>query len=202
MKFPRTPHIQGSNATEDDIFACLDSNLIDTGRFIATEKMDGSNITIDKHGAYARNGKTPSAEWFYPARDLYHHIGYLLDENITIAGELLTWRKCIAYEKLTSEFLVFSIIDGDTVLSWKDTIEYAELLGLETVRNLATGDYSTVIQESLSVLEQNKNTMEGFVIRNQEAFPIDHYASHVAKYVGEWHQPVAGNNGRNGIMKI
>lgn len=70
------------------------------------------------------------------------------------------------------------------------------------MQNLATGDYSTVIQESISVLEKNKNTMEGFVIRNQEAFPIDHYASHVAKYVGEWHQPVAGNNGRNEIMNI
>lgn len=64
MKFPRTPHIQGSNATEDDIFACLDNDLIDTGSFVATEKMDGSNITIDKHGAYARNGNTPSAEWY------------------------------------------------------------------------------------------------------------------------------------------
>lgn len=197
FKFPRTPHISGSNATDDDIFANFSKELIQTGQFIATEKMDGSNITINKHGAYSRNGETPSADWFYPARDLYYQIGHLIDDDITIAGELLTWRKSIAYDNLPSQFMVFSVIEGNKVLSWDDVVEYAQLLDLEVVNTLAYGSYDEVIKKSKQHVQQQGNKMEGFVLRDQVAFEVTDYAEHVAKWVGEWHNPVAGNNGKN-----
>ena len=201
FKFPRTPHIAGSHATDDDIFANFSKELIQTGQFIATEKMDGSNITINKHGAYSRNGETPSADWFYPARDLYYQIGHLIDDDITIAGELLTWRKSIAYDDLPAQFMVFSVIEGDKVLAWDDVVEYAQLLDLEVVNTLAHGSYDEVIKRSQHHVEQQGKTMEGFVLRDQSTFEIENYADHVAKWVGDWHNPVAGNNGKNTFAK-
>lgn len=200
MKFPRTPHITGSKATDDDIFVRFSPDFLASTQFVATEKMDGSNITIDRNGAYASNGGTPSADWFYPARDTYHRIGHLIDDGITIAGELLTWRKCIPYDSLPGEFMVFSVIDGETVLPWNDVVEYAQLLELPVVNVLAQGSYEDVIATSMRKLNTRERVMEGFVMRNQDAFSIGDYADNVAKFVGDWHSPVAGNTGRNSIV--
>lgn len=197
MKFPRTPHIPGSTATEDDIF--VDVSLTHTGEFVATEKMDGSNVMIDRHGAYARNGKAPSADWFYPARDLFHNIGHMIDEGLIIVGELLTWRKCIAYEDLPGDFMLFSVIDNGVILSWDDVAEYGSLLDLPVVPVIARGSFDKVVESSMSKLQAKADSMEGFVVRNTDAFPVDDYASNVAKFVGSWHSPVAGNVGRNGV---
>lgn len=200
MKFPRTPHITGSKATNDDIFAHFSPDFLTSTQFVATEKMDGSNVTIDRKGAYARNGSTTNADWFYPARDTYYRIGHLIDDGITIAGELLSWRKCIPYEGLPGEFMVFSVIDGDTVLPWNDVVEYAQLLELPVVNVLARGYYEDVVNTSMRKLNTRERDMEGFVMRNQDAFPISEYADNVAKFVGAWHSPVAGNTGRNTIL--
>lgn len=198
-KFPRTPHLPGSTATSDDIFARLDAFNADT--FVATEKMDGSNIMITNKGAFARNGQPSSADWFYPARDIYNQVGYQLDDNMILVGELLTWRKCIPYEDLAGEFMVFSIIDGDTVMSWDDVVSFAQLLKLPVVPTIASGAIEQVIPKAQAVVEASQGAMEGFVMRNRDAFLVDDYASNVAKFVGSWHTPVAGNVGRNGIRE-
>lgn len=200
MKFPRTPHLPGSKATEDDIFNTFDKELIETGEFVATEKMDGSNITMDAFGAYSRSGSTPKDDWFYPARMLHANIAHNIDNGITIAGELLTWRKSIAYDNLTSDFIMFSVMDGSTVLSWDEVVEYAELLELEIVRTIARGSFDEVVESAKKTLYNAGDTMEGFVVRNVDGFDIANYGDNVCKFVGEWHNPVATNNGRNGFL--
>ena len=48
-------------------------------------------------------------------------------------------------------------------------------------------------------MSRRTDSMEGFVVRNTNNFNIDAYAKNVAKFVGEWYFPVAGNVARNGI---
>lgn len=191
MKFPRTPHLPGSKGTDDDIM--LDSFHLD-GDVVSTEKMDGSNVTLASDAFYTRSGNTPNMEWTVPARKIWEQVFWQLPDSMQVAGELLTWRKSIAYESLPAEFLVFSVIDEGEVLGWDDTIEIADSLGLCTVPLIARGAFSDVVALSKASMHEGK---EGFVIRPAQTFSFVEYGENVAKFVGAHHNPVAGNNGRN-----
>ena len=51
FKFPRTPHMKGSKGTDDDVFK---NHYRYNGLVIATEKMDGSNISLGKETWFTR----------------------------------------------------------------------------------------------------------------------------------------------------
>lgn len=191
LKFPRTPHLPGSKGTDDDIM--LDSFFLD-GEVVSTEKMDGSNITLAHDAFYTRSGNTPNLDWTVPARKVWEQVFWQLPESMMISGELLTWRKSIAYENLPAEFIVFSVIEDGVVLSWDDTVDIASSLGLVTVPVISRGDFGTVLEESMSKMHEG---MEGFVIRPCDEFLFAEYSDTVAKFVGAHHSPVAGNNGKN-----
>lgn len=194
MKFPRTPHLPGSKATNDDIFATPEHT--DTTIYVATEKMDGSNIMMDSHGFGTRNGEPSSAEWVYPARNIWFHCGHLIPEGVTLAGELLTWRKSIAYESLPGEYMIFGAVRDGECLSWSEVCDIADCVGLPIVKEFARGTFDEVVEQSKKLITPK---IEGFVVRPVDAFPFTEYAKHVSKFVGAHHNPVAGNNGRNGF---
>ena len=171
----------------------LDSFFLD-GEVVSTEKMDGSNITLAHDAFYTRSGNTPNLDWTVPARKVWEQVFWQLPESLMISGELLTWRKSIAYENLPAEFIVFSVIEDGVVLSWDDTVDIASSLGLVTVPVISRGDFGSVLEESMSKMHEG---MEGFVIRPCGQFLFTEYSGTVAKFVGAHHSPVAGNNGKN-----
>lgn len=195
MKFPRTPHLPGSKGTDDDIM--LDSFFLD-GEVVSTEKMDGSNITLAHNTFYTRSGNTPNLDWTVPVRKIWEQVFWQLPETMLVSGELLTWRKSIAYENLPAEFLVFSVIDKGVVLSWEDTQDVASSLDLSPVPTISRGNLKEVLNFSKSKMHEG---MEGFVVRPAGEFPFSEYGSFVAKFVGPHHVPVATNNGRNGFSE-
>lgn len=202
MKFPRTPHLPGSKSTPDDIHHMLgrDGNLKLKGDYIATEKMDGSNIMMNSSKFITRKGATSSADWTYPARTIQQTIGHLIPKGVWLAGELVTWRKGIAYDALPGDYIIFGAIKGNDVLAWDDVLEIAANCGLPTVNVLAGPDTAdNVFKKSLSLMNES---IEGFVIRPTANFQLPHYANHVAKYVGAHHVGVATANGRNNLAQI
>ena len=71
FKFPRTPHMKGSKGTDDDVFK---NHYRYNGLVIATEKMDGSNISLGKETWFTRAGNNYNKEWTYPINTWYYPI--------------------------------------------------------------------------------------------------------------------------------
>jgi len=189
-KFPRTPHLPTSrSATSDDKWIAEEGlrNLQSGAELIVTEKMDGSNYNMTRERAYARSIDGTNHPWDMPARVLWEAVRWNLPENIRLSGESLYGRRSVAYDGLAAPFLLFAVWSGDTLLSWDDTLEWAELLDLHTVPQLYRGHS---FAEAMSAWEKKGNreeSSEGFVIREAGEFPYEDYGLHVAKWVRENH---------------
>lgn len=191
MKFPCTPHLPGSKSTPDDLWA----NLGNLDGYMSTEKLDGSNIMMNNKKFITRKGLTSGADWTYPARTIQQSVGHLIPKGMWLAGELMTWRKSIAYENLPSQYIVFGVVKGNHCLPWDEVVNIAEECGLPTARVLV--DDGTVNEVTTQSTKMMSEAMEGFVIRPRGWFQLPHYPEHVAKFVGSHHEPVATNNGKN-----
>lgn len=195
MKFPRAPHLPGSKSTPDDLWADL-KNL---DGYMSTEKLDGSNIMMNNKKFITRKGLTSSAGWTEPAQTIQRAVGHLIPQGMWLAGELMTWRKSIAYDDLPGHYIVFGVVKGNKCLPWDDVLSIADTCGLPTARVLvANGTVNDVAEQSAAMMTES---MEGFVIRPRGDFPLPRYGEHVAKFVGAHHEPVATNNGANTIIE-
>lgn len=189
-KFPRTPHLPGSKHTEDDIH----TNYSYDGEVIATEKMDGTNIRMTRDGYYTRNNSPASNKWAYPLINYHHNIRHTIPSGVTILGEFMFHRKHISYDGLPSIYMMFGAVDGNRVMSWEETEELSQLVGIPLVRVMKRGKPNDVIRDCKSIVD---NKIEGFVIRPSESFMVEDYGNVVAKFVGGHHNPVATGNGFN-----
>ena len=185
-KYPRTPHLPWSpGASPDDLWSDL-SALLDEP-LIITEKMDGENTTLYRDGLHARSVDSrhhPSRSW---VKSLHQQIADLIPKDWRICGENLYARHSIAYEALPSYFMVFSIWDEqDRCLSWDDTLEWCELLGLTSVPTLCRGQLDEASLRALHA-RLDLTRQEGFVARVQRAFARDDFERCVAKWVRPGH---------------
>ena len=82
---------------------------------------------------------------------------------------------------------------GDICLSWDDTVEFATLLGLETVPVLYRGPWdekkikSCWTGNSFFSKDGEFDPQEGYVVRVASAFPYEKHSEYVAKFVREKH---------------
>lgn len=187
FKYPRTPHLPWSESLSSD-----DIQLFDTDRFtqqsiVVTEKMDGENTTLYADGLHARSLDSsyhPSRSW---VSALQGQIGYQIPAHWRICGENLFAQHSIAYDNLTSYFLVFSIWnEHNQCLDWSQTCEIAAQLGLSTVPVLYQGIWD---EAKLRCLSHSLNTQkqEGYVVRLAGSFTYDDFAQSVAKWVRPGH---------------
>ena len=181
VKYPRTWYLPWSNPSKQNDRIWNDDHYFTGKRVIATLKMDGENTTFYNDSIHAR-----SLEWIrHESRDwvkgLWSRTGYLLDDNMRVCGENLYAVHSLRYENLLSYFLVFSIWVDNICLSWDETLEYAKILGLETVPVFYDGIYNRekIIAEFAKYEKQN----EGYVIRIADAFTYIDFRRSVAKYV-------------------
>lgn len=181
IKYPRTPHLPWSPGySDEDINWKNDTHML--GReVVVTEKMDGENTTLYRDHIHARSMTNMSYHmsrtW---VKNLHGAIAHDIPEGWRICGENMYAVHSLKYEDLASYFLVFSIWDGPTCLSWDDTIEYAAVLGLTTVPELYRGVYTPLMQ-SMEKLDTTKH--EGYVVRPAESFRLQDFRKSVAKYV-------------------
>ncbi len=186
IKYPRTYHLPNSpGATKDDRTLLTYDNFINN-EVIISEKMDGENTTIYKDYIHARSVSSTSdssRSWVY---NLQAKIGWQLPDNFRLCGENLYAKHSIKYDSLPSYFMLFSVWNGQQCLSWKDTVEWAELLEVPTIPVLYSGQFNLhVLSDIISKLDIGKQ--EGIVIRNLRSFHYKDFRNNIAKYVREGH---------------
>ena len=129
-KYPRIPHVPGSNLSPDDeVFGEYPK-----GVFFVFEKMDGTNLGLSlsadgrlrfqNRGGYLEN-KRPHPQWD-AAKNWFnqHYWGvmnyFAQNSGHTVFGEWLYARHSINYDRLPSYFFVYDIFDGENFLQYKD----------------------------------------------------------------------------------
>jgi len=188
-KYPRTYHLPWSRSKTDDDRVLRDTDHFKGKEVIVTEKMDGENTTIYNDFIHARSLDSKDHASRHWVKMLQSTIGYQIPQNWRICGENLYAKHSIYYQNLSSYLYVFSIwTDEDKCLSWDETVEWAELLGLQMVPVLYRGIYdegkikACYTKNSLAGGEQ-----EGYVIRLANEFYYNDFKHSVAKFVRKNH---------------
>lgn len=185
VKYPRTAHFPFSPGVgEDDVVATKEHHNVLSGRdVIITEKMDGENTTLYYDYLHARSiqfSPHPSRAWI--RRFWAENIQNQIPEEMRICGENLYAQHSIRYTDLPSYFLVFSIWMNDFCLSWKDTEEWCELLGLHLVPVVDRCAYD---EKHIKIMAENvvSKGREGVVVRPADGFYVHMFTKSVFKYV-------------------
>ena len=183
VKYPRTYHLPWSQGRTSDDKSLRSASHFEGKRIVITEKMDGENTTVYSDYIHARSidGRDHwSRSW---VKSLQGAIGHDIPPGWRICGENLYAVHSIKYDSLSSYFLVFSIWnDLNECLSWDETVQYAELLGLQTVPVLYDGLYDEKCVKAIGD-EMDLDKREGYVVRTAERFKYDAFRDSVAKFV-------------------
>jgi hypothetical protein len=197
VKHPRTMHLPWSEKMTKDDRVLESVKHFEGKEVIVTVKMDGENCSMYNDHIHARSldsGSHPSRKW---VKGLWGRIAYEIPDGWRLCGEDLFAVHTIPYKNLDSFFLLFSIWnEKNTCLSWDETLEYAELLGLTTVPVLYRGPWDETLIKSLFKPEIDGNKCEGYVVRLAGEFQYGDFRKSVAKFVsgdfvikhGHWSQ--------------
>lgn len=195
VKYPRTWHLPWSpGAGQDD--RILRSITCFAGRkVVVTTKMDGENTTLYTDHVHARSvdsGSDPTRHW---VQNLHARIGWQIPKGYRLCGENLYAKHSISYSNLESYFHLFSVWNGNTCLSWQETLEWAGLLELKGVEVLYEGPFDEKLIRGLYDPARDGATREGYVVRRADAFRYAEFSQAVGKYVRAGHV-VAGHGWR------
>lgn len=189
VKYPRTYHLPFSQGRSNDDKVHEDLSVFAGKQLVATLKMDGENTTMYRDAIHARSlssARHPSRDW---VKKFWSTVASEIPEGWRVCGENLFARHSISYEDLRSYFYVFSIWNESNVcLSWNETKEWADLLGLTLVDEVAVNFNIDQIDEVHEVFEKTyAKSHEGYVIRNMSSFPYSDFIKNVGKFVRSDH---------------
>lgn len=188
FKYPRTYHFSFSEgATSDDKVASSDS-IFTNKKIVVTEKLDGENTGLSRELCHARSLDSKDHPSRHHIKTLWGQIRYEIPEGFKIFGENVFAKHSIHYRELGSYFYVFAILNEETFLSWEDTKEWANLLGLEIVPELYSGIGSLEnIKNCWTGISRLGGEQEGYVVRSIESYPYNNFATNVLKFVRKNH---------------
>lgn len=203
VKYPRTYHLPWSPGLNKDDRVMTDlKGFEDSEEVVVTVKMDGENTTLYNNYVHARSidyNSHPSRSW---VKALHSRIGFEIPEGWRICGENLFAKHSIGYSNLDDYFLMFSIWnDNNMCLSWEDTEEWAQLLGLKMVPVLYKGVWDEKVIKSLKTDIFNSDPCEGYVVRTKEAFAYKDFRNKVGKFVRKDHVQTHGHWMRSELVK-
>lgn len=187
VKYPRTYHLPWSQGMNDDDRMHDTLAAFEGQRVIATIKMDGENTTMYRDYIHARSldGRGhPSRNW---VKNYWSQICGDIPEGWRICGENLFAKHSIAYDELESYFLGFSVWRDDNVcLSWAETNEWFDLLGIVPVPVLYDGPYDRAKLEKIAA-DLPWDSVEGYVLRIADEFSYGDFRHKVGKFVRKNH---------------
>jgi len=210
VKYPRTLHLPFSEKRGKDD-RVLDNVDHFVGReVVATLKMDGENCTWYRDYTHARSINSGGHPTRKMNKGLWSQVAYDIPEGWRVCGEDLYAKHTIHYKNLVrgenrySYYRVFSIWnEKNECLSWDDTLDWCELLKLQTVPVLYRGPWDEKIIRGLNQPEYGGDPFEGFVVRVTDSFTFAEFRKSVAKFVrgtfeikhGHWTQQKIEVNG-------
>ena len=211
-KYPRTPHIEGSNLQEGDFdLSQIPFTYLKNKYLVIEEKVDGSNVGISfKNGELILQNRSHALEGGYKERqydlfkvwvntysdDFYKVIG----ERYIIYGEWMYAKHNIYYDNLPHYFLEFDVYDkeNNVFLDTKSRRELLKDLNIFSVPVLKEGYFKTykeildLLSNSIYISEDvSSRLMEGLYIKIEE----DNIVKERFKYVRkQFKQVQEGNN--------
>ena len=194
-KYNRTFHFPFSpGATNDDKIATSMDKLIGVP-IVLTEKMDGSNASIESKGCFARtHASTPTHASFDLLKVLHAEIGFQIPPDMQFFGEWCYAKHSIEYSALPGYFLLFGIRELDAPgtgfwYAWEEVEEYSKYFEISTVPVLFKGTVNSE-KELKELVESFMNQpsacggiREGVVARVQREFKDDEFSMCIMKCV-------------------
>lgn len=184
-KYPRTPHLPWSPGVSDDDTQAQGLSGFQGSEVIVTEKMDGENTSLYNDHSHARSLDSrhhSSRDWL---KQWHSGIAHNIPAGWRICGENLFARHSVAYKQLSTYFYGFSIWNEKNVcLSWIETGEWFEMLGIHSVPVLYCGLWDEKLIRELKI---DTSTSEGYVVRSTKAFQYENFTHNVAKWVRSDH---------------
>ncbi|MFA5207546.1 MAG: RNA ligase family protein [Candidatus Paceibacterota bacterium] len=207
VKYPRTYHLPWSEGMNRDDRMMTNVEVFEEEEVIIGEKLDGENTTFGKTYTHARSldsGSHPSRNW---VKSLWAQVGYEIPEGWRVCGENMYAKHAIHYRKekgnaLSTYFYMFSIWNEKNIcLSWHETEEWAQLLGLTLMPVLYKGIWDMKVIENLNKkVKATSDTMEGYVVRLAREFHYAEFRNVCGKFVRKNH--VQNNHGHWSTNKI
>lgn len=200
VKYPRTHHLLWSPGIlkDDRILESLD--FFKGEEVIVTLKMDGENTSLYQTGYHARSINTsshPSRTW---VKNMHAGIAHNIPKGWRICGENLFAKHSIQYINLPSYFMGFSIwTDTNMCLSWQDTIEYFNLLDIQSVPVLYKGIWDEKVIKDIN-MQNDYGESEGYVVRVSRAFNYAEFRKVVGKFVRKNHISTHGHWIRQSVI--
>lgn len=191
VKYPRTFHLPWSLGMTDDDRNHKTTEQWHGKQVVVGVKMDGENTSMYQDHIHARSVNSGG----HPSRDRIKAMWAQFSGDIPIG-----WRVCaenvfathsIHYTDLTSYLIGFGVwTDKNICLSWDETLEWFELLGIEPNKTLYEGIYDEELIKGLAKqLDFEKD--EGYVLRLRDSFRYNEYRKYVGKFVRAGHVQTA-----------
>jgi len=150
--------------------------------------MDGENSSLYRETMHARSLTSSYHESRTWLKRLWGSIKQDIPAGWRICGENLYAKHSIAYNELSTYFMVFSIWDEHNVcLDWESTVQYSNMLGLQTVPVLWEGVWDEDAIKNCWNAQNNNQDSEGYVVRLRDAFHYNDFSLSLAKYVRKGH---------------
>lgn len=185
VKYPRTYHLPWSEGMHDDDRMHSTLNQFINRSVIITEKLDGENTSMYKDYIHARSIDSRNHESRNWVKNFWSSICYEIPEGWRICGENMFAKHSIRYDNLDSYFYGFSIWNEKNIcLSWRDTLEYFNVLGIKPVNVLYDGIFN---EKSIRNIILDTNKTEGYVLRITDEFHYSEFKKYVGKFVRNGH---------------
>lgn len=187
VKYPRTNHLPWSPGVNDDDRVLQDVSAFVGKRVIGTKKVDGENTTMYTDHIHARSIDSRGGADRAWVKTFWSRIAHDIPQDWRICGENLWAEHSIHYTDLPSFFLGFSVWNEMNVcLSWEDTLQYFDLLGITPVPVIYDGIWD---EKKIRELEKSLNweTDEGYVLRLADSFTYREFKDSIAKFVRKGH---------------
>lgn len=222
VKYPRTMNFPWSDSNSSDDVWWKDSSRFNGKEVVMTEKMDGECTSLYRDHTHARSIDTANHASRTLLKNFHATFAHEIPQDWRIVGENLYAFHSIFYDGLPSYFLVFGIYnEKNQCLSWDETVEFCQLLGLHTVPLIYRGiwnekefrakwegkgaipTYSSTSENPVWPETFQPTIAEGYVCRLAEEFAYDDFGECCAKYVRPHHvqsptnwllKPVLPNN--------
>ncbi|MFA5599149.1 MAG: RNA ligase family protein [Phenylobacterium sp.] len=188
VKYPRTFHLPWSpGVRKDDRVLDNDSQFLNK-KVVCSIKMDGENCSMGRNYIHARSIDSPnhpSRNW---VKNLHSQIAYEIPDGWRVCGENLYAKHSIFYDDLSTYFMAFSIWDDKNVcLSWDESLEWFEMLGVAVVSTFYVGEYDRELIQNKFEKEYDLKKTEGYVIRIYGSFHYRQFTKSIAKWVRKNH---------------
>lgn len=187
VKYPRTFHLPWSPGITDDDRMHKTTEQWHGRQVVVGMKMDGENTSMYQDHFHARSVDSGS----HPSRDRVKAMWAQFSGDIPygwrICGENMFAKHSIHYTDLTSYLIGFSVwTDRNVCLSWDESLEWFELLGIEPNEIIYEGIYD---EKLIKKLENQLNSYrdEGYVLRLRDSFGYNEFRKYVGKYVRASH---------------